>query len=286
MVIQHIVTIIFIILATILPEKLYRDFDKMIFYTYGPDTKVVYIMSFMSIAALLTMYFLKRSEMKKKDKISIFSFIIGISLSGILQNQVPDLTITIYIESIVCCMMYFTIENPDVEVGVFNAVKNQAIKAGRVKEDFLSSMSHELRTPLNAIIGLSEYIKQIDNVEEIHDDANDIVIASQDLLELINSILNANKIENNELDITEEEYDLNTEIQELIKMTNIRLNDKDIELKTNISSDIPSKLYGDKDKLKTIITNLLSNAVKYTDTGSIKFNVECINKDTTFKLTI
>ena len=284
--IEHMLTIIYIILATILPEKLHRDFANMEFYTYGPDTKIAYLMSAISITIISTLYFMKRKEIKKKDKISIFSFILGMSLAGLVQNLIPELTITIYVESIVCCMMYFTIENPDVEVGVYNAVKTQAIKAGRAKEDFLSSMSHELRTPLNAIIGLSSYIKQTDDVAEIHSDANDIVIASQDLLQLIDTILTANKIENNNLELVEEEYSIKTSVLELEKISNVRLEDKDVTLITNISEDIPNTLYGDKDKIRSIITNLLSNAIKYTNQGTINFNISCINKNDICKLEI
>lgn len=120
---EQICTIIYIILATILSEKLHRDFVNMEFYTYGPDTKIAYLMSAISITIILTLYFIKRKETKKKDKLSIFSFIIGLSIAALVQNRIPTLTITIYVESIVCCMMYFTIENPDVEVGVYNAVK-------------------------------------------------------------------------------------------------------------------------------------------------------------------
>ena len=284
--IEHMLTIIYIILATILPEKLHRDFVNMEFYTYGPDTKIAYLMSVISITIISTLYFMKRKEIKKKDKISIFSFILGMSLAGLVQNLVPELTITIYVESIVCCMMYFTIENPDVEVGVYNAAKTQAIKAGRAKEDFLSSMSHELRTPLNAIIGLSSYIKQTDDVAEIHSDANDIVIASQDLLQLIDTILTANKIENNNLELVEEEYSIKNSILELEKISNVRLEDKDVTLITNISEDVPDTLYGDKDKIRSIITNLLSNAIKYTNQGTINFNISCINKNDICKLEI
>ena len=284
--IEHMLTIIYIILATILPEKLHRDFANMEFYTYGADTKIVYIMSAITIITLLIIFFIKRKDIKKKDKISIFSFIIGLSIAALVQNRIPTLTITIYVESIVCCMMYFTIENPDVEVGVYNAVKTQAIKAGRAKDDFLSSMSHELRTPLNAIVGLSQMIEQETEKPEVMEDAQEIVVASQDLLELIDSILNMNKIENNTLDLVEENYDFNVIINDLVKMINTRVKDRNIIFNTNISSDMPKTLYGDRDKVRTIITNLISNAIKYTESGNIDLIVNCTNKSDISRLEI
>ena len=47
----------------------------------------------------------------------------------------------------------------------------------------------------------------------------------------------------------------------------------------NVAPDIPNTLYGDKGKIKEIITNLLTNAVKYTEKGTITFDISCINKN-------
>lgn len=46
------------------------------------------------------------------------------------------------------------------------------------------------------------------------------------------------------------------------------------------------KLYGDKSKIKEIVTNLLTNAIKYTDEGKINLAVRCINNKDTCKLII
>ena len=47
-----------------------------------------------------------------------------------------------------------------------------------------------------------------------------------------------------------------------------------------IADDIPTMLYGDREKVKVILDNILSNAVKYTDEGFIELNVSSlINKD-------
>ena len=99
-------------------------------------------------------------------------------------------------DTVVTFLLYFTIENPDLKlIRELEYAKNTAEKANRAKSDFLSSMSHEIRTPLNAIVGLSECIKNSDDIEEIHEDANDVVMASNNLLEIVNGILDISKIE-------------------------------------------------------------------------------------------
>ena len=272
------------ILVTFLEEKLYVE--DLVSYTYGPDTKVVFVLGFLCFFIILLLFIFKNKYLNRRNKMYVLSFLVGLFVATSIHNNFPEMQISILVESAVCFMMYFTIENPDVDKKVYNAAKNQAIKAGRVKEDFLSSMSHELRTPLNAIVGLSQMIEAESNQEEIKSDAKDIVIASQDLLELVSSILNANSIENNTLDLELGEYDLNEINDHLTKMIEIRLRDRDVKLETNFSKEIPTKLYGDSDKIKTIITNLLSNAIKYTNSGTINFNVSCTNKNDICKLEI
>lgn len=183
--------------------------------------------------------------------------------------------------TIVVFVMYHTIENPDMKlVNELTLAKNQAEKSNNAKSDFLSSMSHELRTPLNAIVGLSQMIESESTQDDVKGDAKDILVASQNLLELVDGILDINKLESNNLEVIETKYSPIEVFNDLSNMIKIRIGDKAIDLRCNYSSDLPKTLYGDKDKLRSIINNLLTNAVKYTESGFIDFNVNCtINKD-------
>ena len=116
--------------------------------------------------------------------------------------------------------------------------------------------------------------------EDVKGDAKDILVASQNLLELVDGILDINKLESNNLEVIETKYSPIEVFNDLSNMIKIRIGDKPIELRCNYSSDLPHTLYGDKDKLRSIINNLLTNAVKYTESGFIDFIVNCtINKD-------
>ena len=177
-------------------------------------------------------------------------------------------------------IMYFTIENPDLKlINQLILAKNEAEKASNAKSEFLSSMSHELRTPLNAIVGLSTMIKEEESREEINKDADDILKASNNLLELVDGILDINKLESNNMEIVNSSYNPRDLFDSIEKTTNIRIGDKPIEFRTRISEDLPIYLMGDKNKIKTIINNLISNAVKYTEKGHVDFNVDCVNNN-------
>ena len=120
-------------------------------------------------------------------------------------------------------------------------------------------------------------IKTNENLEEIHTDSDDIIVASENLLELVDGILDINKLETNQMELVKSNYHPVDVINDLIKMIDIRIGEKNLQLRTNFSKDIPYELSGDKDKLKRIISNLLTNAVKYTEEGYVDFNISCTN---------
>ena len=214
-----------------------------------------------------------------------FSPIIITSILEVITLIVNSIDLSLCLASfsltMTCYLMYFTIENPDIKmIARLELAKNQAEKSNKAKSDFLSSMSHEIRTPLNAIVGLSQMISEGDNIEAMRNDSKDILLASQNLLEIVNGVLDMNKLESHEMEIVEENYDIYSIFDEVLKLTNVRIGEKDLEVRTHFSENIPHELYGDKEKIKQILLNLLSNAVKYTDKGIVDFIVDStINKD-------
>ncbi len=259
--------------------------ENGVMYSYGLSTNfMVLVIALLVIVALLyTLQNIKNINSKKYYP--LFILILLLFLNIIVHNLIPELLLTTAAATYVVLIMYFTIENPDVKmIEALNEAKLSAEKANLAKTEFLSSMSHEIRTPLNAIVGFSDCILEEEELDAAKNDANDIKLASENLLEIVNGILDISKIEANKMEIVETEYDLVTILNNLVKLVKPRIGEKPIEFISEFSSDLPYLLYGDSGKLKQILTNILTNAAKYTEAGAIKFMVTCVNEGKVTKL--
>ena len=168
--------------------------------------------------------------------------------------------------------------------------REAADRANKAKSDFLAEMSHEIRTPINAVLGMNEMIrresgrgdaeesaeKREEAFRHIGEYAGNIEEAGTNLLSIINDILDFSKIEAGRMELVPGNYELNSLLSDASQAVAFRMREKGLEYTVDADGTIPNVLYGDKVRIRQILTNLLTNAYKYTRQGSVRLEVRAV----------
>lgn len=273
------------LVEVLLPIEVLNENGSMAILGIGVNYVYIIVMLIFLIILCILIKNIKRIFRKKYTP--VFILIILLAVAAIIRVAQPTLIIIPAILAYVNLIMYHTIENPDVKMlQEVEFAREQAEKANHAKTDFLSSMSHEIRTPLNAIVGFSQALLEEELPNSAKEEVEDIISASNTLLELVNSILDISKIEANKIEIIEKEYSFKEVYNELITLTKARLGEKNLEFSCSYDDSIPPVLYGDHVRIKQIILNLLTNSVKYTKQGFIDFKVSSFKQNGICRLII
>src|SRR3989441_4243981 len=148
------------------------------------------------------------------------------------------------------------------------SAKEDAERASKFKDRFLSTMSHELRTPLNAVMGFSDLLadKRYGELNERQQRyVGHINTGGRHLLKLVNDILDLSKIEAGRMEISCQDLSVETifgEVESALRPL--------AEKKTQTLSSIAEpglRVHADATRFKQVLMNLAGNAIKFTPEG-------------------
>ncbi|MCI6349475.1 MAG: ATP-binding protein [Tenericutes bacterium] len=269
-----LICLIFFVAISVCPLSYHNE--NNIIYSYGIAANVVYALTFLMVILWFVIIIKNRKKLLDKMYYPLYGLLIFGTIVVIIQHIKPELLLLTYLIGFITFLMYFTIENPDIKlINELELAKVSLEKANNVKSEFLKSMSHEIRTPMNQIIGCSSILETEEGLsEEGKETLSDLTGATNSLLDVCTGILNVSQIESGNVEVTISEYNPQELLNEVIELNRKRIGNKDIELKSNLKV-LPYKFYGDKDKVKQIVSNLLSNAIKYTEKGTVEITANC-----------
>ena len=154
----------------------------------------------------------------------------------------------------------------------------------KMKTAFLSTISHELRTPLNAILGFGQLLEMNSDTtltEQQKMNVNEINVAGNHLLHLVNEILDLSSIESGNINIQMKKINLIEILNESISLSKPMANKYGVHINIKNIKDIDFYVHADPLRLRQIFINLMSNAIKYNKkNGDVLVSIESKEKIT------
>src|ERR1051325_6163307 len=153
------------------------------------------------------------------------------------------------------------------ELHIARMEKDHAEEIAQTKQQFFTNISHELRTPISLIL---PPIRQVIQKGELDNESRQLITLAEKnslrLIRLVDHILDFKKLENGSLPLRVASIEFVKFCRDVYELFVDQATRKDIDFTFHSMRD-NFRLWGDAEKLETILFNLLSNAFKFTPTG-------------------
>ena len=141
----------------------------------------------------------------------------------------------------------------------------------RLKSNFLATMSHELRTPLTSVIGYTEMMVEGlagPVTPEQREYLSTILGKADQLLSLITAVLDVASLESGQLALERCALSLGELVANEVATFQPQAGRRGITIHLDANGD--TVVFGDRRKIRQIVSSLISNAVKFTpDRGRV-----------------
>lgn len=147
--------------------------------------------------------------------------------------------------------------------------REEALKASKIKSNFLASMSHELRTPFSSFYGLLDILAGT----ELNAAQQEIVMTAKMscelLLKIIDSILDYSKLEASALKLEFSGFPVENIIADCMELL-LPMAAKKLDMSFDIRPEVPTWVEADYARIRQVLMNLIGNAVKFTASGFVR----------------
>jgi CheY-like chemotaxis protein len=149
------------------------------------------------------------------------------------------------------------------------ALRAEAERVSRLKDEFLSILGHELRAPLHAILGWSRLLESGRLApEDVQRGGQTIDRNVRNLAQLVDDLIDMSGLLSGQLRLDPEETDLAQIVEAALETMQATADAKGVRLEKSLPAQA-CLVFGDRQRLQQVIWNLLNNAVKFTPRGGL-----------------
>ena len=149
------------------------------------------------------------------------------------------------------------------------AARRIAEEATEQKSRFVAIVSHEIRTPLNALVNSLALLDQSNLSSAQRRLALTARQAGDALLDLVNDILEMSKMEAGQLALRPGVFDPREVLAGVADMIRGQAETRQIELRVEVTPEVPWHLRADGGRLRQVLMNFVSNAAKFSRPGVV-----------------
>ena len=260
------------------PYSLYRNVKTKTYYTYGLAINISFIFSAIVCIFMFVVLIVNHKKISKTKSIPIYLLIFSGLISAAIQHTYPDILIITSMESCICFLMYFTIENPDLKMlEEVTKIKEITEKTNEDKSSFLYHVTDEMNLVLNNVKTKLNNINKMNDISEIKHSLKEIDAIVDNSKKRVNATINISEMDSKELKVINNTYNIVNLLNGIVAYNRNKIKNN-IDFRHDISNTIPDMLYGDSIKVKQIINSVIDNSIKNTSEGFIELRVSCIVK--------
>jgi signal transduction histidine kinase len=167
-------------------------------------------------------------------------------------------------------LFYLNPESKSIDLEIFFKNVNQLLERDKAQTELAANLLHDLRSPLTSLITYVELLLNETfgnlNAGQKNFLEKAMIIGDQvfDMLEEINEVF---KNDQYTFLLKKEDFSLSQLIDEMLLKIWIQADAKNIQIKKDISKNLPA-IYGDPFQIQRVFINLLGNSIKYCPDNS------------------
>ena len=168
LIVVRIIYYLSVLALFILPIELVVENNFAVRYTRGSAVDFTYGLSTVIIIYMLYCMIKNYKNLKSKKYIPLFAFLVIGAFCMYLQMLNPSLLLMTSVETYVILLMYFTIENPDLNLlRELNYQREQVENSKNISNKVINTISDKLSESINRISTFGHKKMDYDNIEEV-----------------------------------------------------------------------------------------------------------------------